>query len=102
MTPTIREIQKRTAAATGVPLSDIMSYRRDGPTTRARQIAMYAARLLTPFSLPQIGQAFNRDHTTVLYTVRRIESRIYGEPDLVSAIRKVCTASDWRKGADHG
>ena len=90
MTPTIRQIQERTANATGVPLSDIMSYRRDGPTARARQIAIYAARLLTPFSLPQIGLAFNRDHTTILYTVRRIESRIYGEPDLVADIRNVC------------
>lgn len=95
--PTIKEIQQRTSAATGVPLSDIMSYRRDGRTARARQIAMYAARLLTPFSLPQIGQAFNRDHTTVLYTVRRIESRVYGEPDLVAVIRKVCTSGDWRR-----
>lgn len=91
--PTIKEIQQRTASATGVPLSDIMSYRRDGRTARARQIAMYAARLLTPFSLPQIGQAFNRDHTTVLYTVRRIESEIHNEPELCSLIRTICVNS---------
>ena len=41
---------------------------------RPRQIAMYLAKSLTPRSLPEIGRRFgNRDHTTVLHAVRKIE-----------------------------
>ena len=41
---------------------------------RPRQIAMFLAKTLTPRSLPEIGRRFgNRDHTTVLHAVRKIE-----------------------------
>jgi chromosomal replication initiator protein len=41
---------------------------------RPRQIAMYLAKVMTPRSLPEIGRRFgNRDHTTVLHAVRKIE-----------------------------
>jgi chromosomal replication initiator protein len=35
---------------------------------------MYLAKIMTPRSLPEIGRRFgNRDHTTVLHAVRKIE-----------------------------
>lgn len=40
-----------------------------------RQIAMYVCRYLTGFSYPKIGEDFsNRDHTTVMYAVEKIET----------------------------
>ena len=42
---------------------------------RPRSIAMYLCRLLTPNSFPNIGRKFNRDHSTVMYAVRKIETR---------------------------
>ena len=38
-----------------------------------RQVAMYLVRKLTNLSLPEIGQQFSKDHTTVLYNIRKVE-----------------------------
>jgi chromosomal replication initiator protein len=41
---------------------------------RPRQTAIYLAKILTSKSLPEIGRAFaNRDHTTVIHSVKTIE-----------------------------
>lgn len=42
-------------------------------TAEARQIAMYLIRKLTHLSLPDIGKEFGKDHTTVLYSINKIE-----------------------------
>ncbi len=45
-------------------------------TAEARQIAMYLVRKLTNLSLPEIGQEFGRDHSTVLYAIRKVEVEV--------------------------
>ena len=42
----------------------------------ARQMAMYLIRNLTNLSLPDIGKEFGRDHSTVLYAIRRVETAV--------------------------
>ena len=42
-------------------------------TAEARQTAMYLIRKLTNLSLPEIGKEFGRDHSTVLYAIRKVE-----------------------------
>jgi len=70
---TIEDIQKKVAAFYHVPMRDLLSHRRDRAIVRPRQVAMYLCKRLTTRSLPEIGRRFgNRDHTTVLYGVRRI------------------------------
>lgn len=50
---------------------------------RPRQIAMYLVKELTPASLPEIGRAFGgKHHTTVLHSIRRIESLRASDPDM--------------------
>ncbi len=39
----------------------------------ARQVAMYLIRKLTNLSLPDIGKEFAKDHSTVLYNIRKVE-----------------------------
>jgi chromosomal replication initiator protein len=71
---TIEEIQRRVAEHFNMKLADMHSERRARAVARPRQVAMYLAKHLTTRSLPEIGRKFgNRDHTTVMHAVRKIE-----------------------------
>ena len=53
------------------------------PIAVPRQIAMYICKELTSQSLPQIGKDFGgKHHTTVLHSIRRIESLRASDPDM--------------------
>lgn len=72
---TMREIQTVTADHYGLKRSDLLSRRRVQKIVRPRQVAMYICKLITTKSLPEIARAFDgRDHTTVMYAVRKIEA----------------------------
>ena len=71
---TIEEIQKRVADYYNIKVSEMSSARRAQMVARPRQVAMYLAKQLTSRSLPEIGRKFgNRDHTTVMHAVKKIE-----------------------------
>ena len=55
---------------------DLISDRRSMPLVRYRQIMVYVAKIATPFSLPQIGRRFGRDHTTILHSSRVVEKML--------------------------
>ena len=56
----------------------------------ARQIAMYLIRKLTNLSLPDIGQEFAKDHTTVLYSIEKVEKELKkGDTTLQNNIRDI-------------
>ena len=52
---------------------DLLSKSRNGEIALARQIAMYLVRSMTNLSFVAIGQAFNRDHSTVMHALTKIE-----------------------------
>ncbi len=55
-----------------------------------RQMAMYMIRRLTNLSLPDIGKEFNRDHATVLYSIRKVEDALKaGNTELQNNIRDI-------------
>lgn len=67
----------------GVSKGDLLSQRRHRSVVWPRQIGMYLAKQLTHRSLPEIGRRFgNRDHTTVLHAIRKIEGVIAGDANL--------------------
>ena len=75
----IEDIQRVVAGHYHVSRADLVSSRRTRAIVVPRQIAMFLAKTLTPRSLPEIGRRFgNRDHTTVLHAVRKIE-RLVGD-----------------------
>ena len=54
--------------------NEMLSSRRSRYLVRPRQTAIYLAKMLTSKSLPEIGRCFsNRDHTTVIHSVKTIE-----------------------------
>ena len=56
----------------------------------ARQVAQYLIRNLTNLSLPDIGQEFGKDHTTVLYNIRKVETALKsGNEELKNNIRDI-------------
>ena len=59
-------------------------------TTEARQVAIYLIRKLTNLSLPDIGKEFGRDHSTILYAIRKVEVALKSEnPNLQNNIRDI-------------
>ena len=67
----------------GVSKSDLLSQRRHRSVVWPRQIGMYLAKQITARSLPEIGRRFgNRDHTTVLHAIRKIDGELNANPRL--------------------
>lgn len=66
-----------------VSRADLLSPRRARSIVLPRQVGMYLAKKLTPRSLPEIGKRFGgRDHSTVLYAVRKIDELIKADERL--------------------
>jgi chromosomal replication initiator protein len=73
---TIEHIQRTVSGFFGLRLADMRARTRTKAVAFPRQIAMYFARQLTHASLTEVGRAFDKDHTTVLHAVTKIETLI--------------------------
>lgn len=63
---------------------------RTKDTALARQVAMYLIREMTNMSLKEIGREFeNRDHTTVLHSIERIEKLKKTTPEISEVIKDI-------------
>ena len=68
------DIIQATAQYFKLTVDDLYGSSRSQAVAIARQIAMYLSKQLTTRSLPEIGRRFgNRDHTTVMHAVRKVE-----------------------------
>lgn len=76
----IEKIIAEVARTYDVSEKDIISKRKTAELAKARQIAMYIARETTELSYKPIGEAFGKDHTTVLYAVKKVESFLKNNP----------------------
>lgn len=63
---------------------------RTKDTALARQVAMYLIREMTNLSLKEIGREFeNRDHTTVLHSIERVEKLKKSTPEITEVIKDI-------------
>ena len=73
-TITIDNIQTLVCKYFKISKNEMLSSRRSRYLVRPRQVAIYLSKILTTKSLPEIGREFsNRDHTTVIHSVKTIE-----------------------------
>ena len=71
---TIDSIQTLVCKYFKISKNEMLSSRRSRYLVRPRQVAIYLSKILTTKSLPEIGREFsNRDHTTVIHSVKTIE-----------------------------
>jgi chromosomal replication initiator protein len=86
----IEDIIKVVSRHFGISRGDLLSQRRHRSVVWPRQIGMYLSKSLTSRSLPEIGRRFgNRDHTTVLHAIRKIESSIPSNPRLKDELEEL-------------
>jgi chromosomal replication initiator protein len=87
---TINNIIKFVAGYYGLKVSDIKSKRRTRDISIPRQIAMFLCREHTKSSLPEIGRQFGgKDHTTVIFSYKKISNLIKENKDLQTSIREI-------------
>jgi len=86
----VDNIQKTTAEYYNIKLSDLLSKRRSRSVARPRQMAMFLAKELTNYSLPEIGESFGgRDHTTVIHACKKIQELRNFNLDIEEDYRKL-------------
>jgi chromosomal replication initiator protein len=78
----VEHVQKEVAKFYKLAPEDLRGPRRHKQYVRARQVAMYLARKLTSSSFPEIGERFNRDHSTVMSSCDKIERELANDPQL--------------------
>ena len=70
--------------------NEMLSSRRSRYLVRPRQTAIYLTKILTTKSLPEIGREFsNRDHTTIIHSVKTIEKLKEKNSDMSDNISKL-------------
>ena len=86
----VENIQNMVASYFNLNIQEMLSPRRSRSLARPRQIAMYLAKQHTTNSLPDIGRKFsNRDHTTVIHAVKKIDELIKKDDGIRQSIIEI-------------
>jgi len=86
----VESIQNLVASYFNLNIQELLSPRRSRSLARPRQIAMYLAKQYTTNSLPDIGRKFsNRDHTTVIHAVKKINELIKKDNEIRDSIIEI-------------
>lgn len=85
-------IISHTAQHLDISIDALRSQDRSRNVVSARQIAMYLCRELTELSLPKIGDAFARDHTTVMHACKKITQQMAQRPEIYQQVKDLTNA----------
>ncbi len=85
------QIQREVARYYKLAVDELRGERRVKHVSHARQVAMYLVRTMTQASLPEIGKKFNKDHSTVLTSVRKIEALKHSDAQLQLELGELST-----------
>ena len=73
---TVGRILSEVARTYSVSVEDIRSKKQNAPVSKVRQVAMYIVREVTKMPLEEIGEQFGRNHSTVVYALKKTEESI--------------------------
>lgn len=76
MKPTLKALAQATATHCQVSYDDLVGQSREKYATEPRHIFFYIARKTVGHSLSHIGRWSDKDHTSVLYAVRKMEGKV--------------------------
>lgn len=86
----VKDIQSITAGYFNIPISEMLSHKKKKVYSYPRQLAMYICKNHTYLSLQEIGALFeNRDHSTVIYSVKQIEKKIHKDKNILNDINNL-------------
>jgi chromosomal replication initiator protein len=89
----VEDIQERVAETFGISRAELVGTSRAARPLRARQVAIFLTREMTDLSLPQIGRLYGgRDHSTILNSLRRVESSLTEGGDLGERVEELRAA----------
>ncbi len=72
-----------------LPKGSLVTKKRSNDVAYPRHIAMYLAREVLSESYPQIGEVFNRDHSTVMSAVRKVSANLSGDKELAEKLKEL-------------
>ena len=86
----LRDIEAAVCFRFGTDLDELRSPRRSRTYTRPRYYIFLLAREFTSLSLPQIGNRYDRDHTTVMHGIKRIKELYPLSPRVRRHVSEIC------------
>jgi chromosomal replication initiator protein len=85
----LSDVIEVTARCCQLSLSDLVGKSRNRDVVSARHLAIYIAREETDASLPEIGDALGRNHSTVLYSYNKIASQLEEDQELREKLQAI-------------
>ena len=86
---TIEKILAAVSQKYDIPIDSIKGRSRNTPIMRARHIAIYLIKKLTDIPLTNIAKVFERDHSTIISSISKIEDDIAENPGLELEINEL-------------
>ncbi len=86
------KVMDEVAARYGIRRDDILSARRNRDVAVPRQLAIYLTRELAQLSTTRIGDAFGRDHSTIMHACRKTADSIAGDKEFARIVDEITRA----------
>ena len=86
------KVSRAVAKEFGIALPALRSARRSQALVLPRQCAMWLCRKLCHISYPELGAFFDRQHSSVIHAVQKLETRLENEPTLRQRLARLESA----------
>ncbi len=73
----------------GVSVEDIKSTKRSSSISQARNVCMYIIKTVTNITLKEVGTYFNKDHATVLHSIKRVETAMENDQSFRNTVNNI-------------